>query len=942
MSFTNMRSDFLAPTLLQGIDGIGISEQASIIGFNRVPPDHNGAVGPDHVISLLNHVMQIYDKSGNLISTQTLEGLFGVVAGAATLPVDPNILYDAESGRFVYVSFEVLGTTGGPINPTDDQVRLNVAVSKTSDPTDGWHVSSIDAKTFIGGQNTWSDYPGVAIDGEAIYITANMFDFDAGPDGARDFKGNRLWIIDKGEGNSGLYDGGAINFSVHDPVASATDLSGLGVANATLMPARLASPQGGSGIYLVSTSGLSSGASEIAQFIRVTDPLGTPDFTAQSVLLGDISNENLNFLPQASQPGTTQTLGSGDARVNSGAAVWFEDKLYFTFSVSPKAGPNAGQTTTHWVEIDASNPNALSLIQQGDIGGEDIAPNTHTFESSINVNKDGTVLINFSASGPTVFPGAYYALRAADDPVGQFGPAQTLSPGVDWYFRNRAGEGISPQTTNRWGDFSGVAVDPFDETTFWFFNQFADTRGSLNAAGQDGRWRATVGSARATIQNFQFSAGDDDEDFYGGLGADGLVIHSLGVASALDVSTGAGGSIALLIDGGVDGAINAHFVETIIFDGTANADNLSITGGLPNLGAGGRFFNVFGGDGADTLTGDSFAAPYRLMLDGGGQSDLLTGSSGMDLLVGGLGQDTLIGAAGDDTLRGEADDDQLFSGFGDDRAEGGGGDDLVRTGPGRDTLLGGAGNDTLGASNKSDLLRGEAGRDLLLGSNGNDRLFGGASADTLLGGNGRDTLSGESGFDRLRGQDGNDVLEGGAGGDFLDGDAGTDTASYANAGAGVQVRLWNGDGTAGDALDDTLLEIENLAGSAHDDTLTGDAGANRIDGNAGDDIIQGLDGDDQLIGDRGDDLLIGGAGNDTFLYFAGDGADVITDFQAGAGSDDAIRLFNLGPVFDTFAEVLAAASDVSGDAVIDFGGGDQITLQGVSTATLHQDDFVFG
>ena len=320
-----------------------------------------------------------------------------------------------------------------------------------------------------------------------------------------------------------------------------------------------------------------------------------------------------------------------------------------------------------------------------------------------------------------------------------------------------------------------------------------------------------------------------------------------------------------------------------------------------------------------------------------------TGSAGDDRITGNTSKNTLIGNAGDDTLRGEAGDDQLFSGMGDDRAEGGGGDDLIRTGPGKDTLLGGSGDDTLGASNKGDLLRGEGGQDLLLGSNGNDRLFGGSSADTLLGGSGADTLFGDDGFDRLRGQDGNDVLEGGAGGDFLDGDAGTDTASYANAGMGVQVRLWNGDGTAGEALGDTLLEIENLAGSAFNDSLAGDAGDNRIDGNFGDDIIQGLGGADQLTGDRGDDLLIGGAGDDTFLYFAGDGADTITDFAAGAGSDDAIRLFNMGSAFDTFAEVLAAASDDgAGNAVIDFGGSDTITLQSLSVAQLHQDDFVFG
>ncbi len=356
--------------------------------------------------------------------------------------------------------------------------------------------------------------------------------------------------------------------------------------------------------------------------------------------------------------------------------------------------------------------------------------------------------------------------------------------------------------------------------------------------------------------------------------------------------------------------------------GTAGDDSLIGTSGNDTIDGLGGDDTIEGRFGDDVLIG---GAGMDLLIGNEG-ADSLTGGDDDDILLGGDAADTLLGDDGDDTLFGENGDDQLFSGFGDDRADGGVGADLIRTGPGKDTLLGGADNDTLGASNRSDLLRGGDGDDLMLGSNGNDRLFGDGGNDTLLGGNGRDTLEGGEGADRLVG--GNS--------------GGADVASYAGAGAGVQVRLWNSDGTAGDALGDTLLEIENLAGSTFNDSLAGDAGANRIDGNDGDDIIQGLDGADQLIGDRGDDLLVGGAGDDTFLYFAGDGADVITDFEAGAGSDDAIRLFNMGPAFDTFAEVLAAASDVGGDAVIDFGGGDQILLQSVTVSDLHTNDFIFG
>jgi len=341
-----------------------------------------------------------------------------------------------------------------------------------------------------------------------------------------------------------------------------------------------------------------------------------------------------------------------------------------------------------------------------------------------------------------------------------------------------------------------------------------------------------------------------------------------------------------------------------------------------------------GNGGTDTATANITVNGAVLSFTGTILADLLEGSSGADeiyglagndTLNGGGGNDTIVGDTGDDTLRGEDGDDQLFSGFGEDRAEGGEGNDFIKTGPDNDTLIGGNGNDTLGASNRTDLLRGGDGDDLLLGSNGNDRLFGDAGSDTLLGGNGRDTLEGGEGADRLVGGDG----------------AQADTASYDLSASGVWARLGAGEGLAGDAAGDELVGMENLLGSAFDDTLEGSDEANRIDGGAGADLISGLAGDDILIGLDGDDTMTGDAGDDQFwLFAAAPGADVITDFQAGAGSEDALRLFGFGPAFDTFAEVIAAASDDGTDTTIDFGGGNSVTLENVLVADLHQDDFI--
>jgi len=124
-----------------------------------------------------------------------------------------------------------------------------------------------------------------------------------------------------------------------------------------------------------------------------------------------------------------------------------------------------------------------------------------------------------------------------------------------------------------------------------------------------------------------------------------------------------------------------------------------------------------------------------------------------------------------------------------------------------------------------------------VGTAGADSWLGGNLADDIRGDAGDDNLRGGGGGDEIYGGTGNDVLEGGAGGDKLVGDAGIDTASYAYSGAGVTVNLASGTGTAGDAEQDKIFEIENVLGSDFADTLVGDVGNNVLDGGAGDDTV---------------------------------------------------------------------------------------------------------
>ena len=173
---------------------------------------------------------------------------------------------------------------------------------------------------------------------------------------------------------------------------------------------------------------------------------------------------------------------------------------------------------------------------------------------------------------------------------------------------------------------------------------------------------------------------------------------------------------------------------------------------------------------------------------------------------------------------------------------------------------------------------GEGGDDHLYGEEHNDFLDGGAGADTLRGGRG------------------DDELRGGADADTLDGGPGTDKAEYFGSDAGVTVILDEAGGASpsgGHATGDTLIGIEKLTGSSHDDRLTGNSGNNRLGGGDGADRLWGRAGDDWLVGEGGDDRLYGEEHND--LLEGGAGADILNggpgkDTLSYAGSDAGVTV----------------------------------------------------
>lgn len=374
------------------------------------------------------------------------------------------------------------------------------------------------------------------------------------------------------------------------------------------------------------------------------------------------------------------------------------------------------------------------------------------------------------------------------------------------------------------------------------------------------------------------------------------------------------------------------------------------------------------------LVGSSF----NDTLTGSDENNLLRGGAGDDYIVGDPGADTLEGGAGADTLHylssavgvvvrlwnqtaggaGSHADGDVISGF--ENVTGGtAGDAIVGSDGVSNLLVGNDGDDTLYGLSGYDTIRGGAGADVLNGGSGFDtldytdatgkvivrlwnqtatgdiatgdvisdfeRVFGGSAGDAIVGSdNVANYILGNGGADTLYGLSGNDTIVGGQGGDIIHGGDGADTASYADASGPVKIALWSGRGYTGDSAGDRFYAIENIFGSNFNDTIVGGNDDNYIRANAGDDILYGKNGDD------------------TFAFYKGHDQDSIYDFVAGAGSEDVIFVGGFGAAFDSFAEVIAAAMQVGANTVINFGGGDQITLVNVQRTALHADDFTFG
>jgi Ca2+-binding RTX toxin-like protein len=398
------------------------------------------------------------------------------------------------------------------------------------------------------------------------------------------------------------------------------------------------------------------------------------------------------------------------------------------------------------------------------------------------------------------------------------------------------------------------------------------------------------------------------------------------------------------------------FIDRVQLQASQKSDSIEVVGdgaslavvGLPAMvtienAEAADELTIVGLGGNDTINASTLTAgSVKLTMDGGDGEDTLFGSAGVDTLLGGNGDDVVDGERGDDYASLGAGNDEFIwdPGDGSDIVDGGtGADRMTFNGAGADEIM------SIIADGNSAVLSRDVGnirmdtvrleRFEVTARGGEDFVL----VNDMTGTNLREVAidlagnpgQGDGNVDEVH-------IEGSDSADHIT--VSGSASQFSVDGASVYVSVTNAE-----APNDTVV-IETDGGNDVIDASAVEVGAAmmRLGGGAGDDVITGGATDDVIVGDDGNDILNGGSGNDSIA--GGDGDDLfiasaegeleITDFVAGQGSEDRIDLSAFDLDFDW---LVANTSDVDGSAIIDLGGR-HLTLQGVSSSSLHQDDFL--
>lgn len=480
-------------------EAIKADDLPGLIGFRVMPPDTVGDVGPNHYVQMVNSAWNVYNKATGATllpgGPRSLASIWASIPGACATSNDgdPIVLYDPLADRWMLSQFCLI------TNPRPHQL---IAISTSADPTGSYYLYD-----FVMPNDKINDYPHFGVWPDAYYMSDNQFDF-----GFTTFLGAGIFAFDRAKMLLGDPTASYVYFDVApiDPFAGGmlpTDLDGnipppAGLPNLFIefRADEFGDPLDALRIYEVVPNFVTPASSTltirpdvaVAAF-DARQPTGRDDVeqpapAGTTAYLDSIADRLMHRLAY-------RNLGSYASPVNSWVMNWSTN----VSGVNP-TGFATFQAGIRWTELRRSGAGVYSINNQGTYapGAGDGVNGRNIWMGSIAQDFQGNMALGFSASSLTLVPSILWAGRLAGDPAG------TMGQGEATMF---AGVGIQTDTNSRWGDYSAMSVDPVDDCTFWYTQQYNANNGSFDWTTRVGNFKfagctaAPKGGLQGTVTN---------------------------------------------------------------------------------------------------------------------------------------------------------------------------------------------------------------------------------------------------------------------------------------------------------------------------------------------------------------------------------------------------------------------------------------------------------
>jgi hypothetical protein len=406
------------------------------------PPDPNGDVGPNHIIQSVNTQFQIWNKTGtSLYGPANLSTLWQDIPGpwVGTNDGDPIILYDQLADRWLISQFSLPNYPNGPFYEL-------IAISSTSNPL-GTYNRYIYTFTDMG------DYPKIGVWSDGYYLSTNIF-----ASGSLTFKGTGAYVMERDSMLAGKTARIVSFTTTTSDIAWSflpSDLDG-----------KILPPAGTPNYFMMEVDGVDwdGGADRlISRALHVdwsntaNSTFGAPVNITVASFDENMCNFSQNCIPQS---GTSKKLDAISDRLMH-RLQYRNFGSYQSIVANQTVDVGSDHAGIRWYELRNTGSGWI-VYQQGTY-----APDaTHRWMGSVAMDGDGNIAAGYSNSSSTTYPSIKYTGRYKSDAIGSFTLAeQSIINGT----------GSQTGTAYRWGDYSMMTVDPSDDATFWYINEYYST-----------------------------------------------------------------------------------------------------------------------------------------------------------------------------------------------------------------------------------------------------------------------------------------------------------------------------------------------------------------------------------------------------------------------------------------------------------------------------------